>query len=254
MKNAYLITLGLIAGFCSAALGIGGGAILVPASVLILHINIKKALGTSLATAVPTALTGIITHYIIDPSNIKFLIALFVIFGSIVGAGLGAKLAHRIIARKLKISFALLLMFVGLKLTGIIKIPTEPILAGTIDPLLVVLGVITGIASALFGIGGGILMVPAFHLFFGLSIHEAIATSLTVILPTTLCGAIFHKRLNNINIEPLKFLIPAALFGAILGAVTANNMPANILRIIFGILMIIFCIRLFMQKGDNQDS
>jgi len=251
MKNAHLIALGLIAGFCSAALGIGGGVILVPALVLILHVNIKKVLGISLATVVPAALTGIIAHYVINPSNIRLLIALFVIFGSIIGAGLGAKLAHRITTKKLSISFALLLMFVGLKLTGIIKIPTEPISAGAMDPLLVVLGLLAGIASALFGIGGGVLMVPAFYLFFGLSIHEAVATSLTVILPTTLCGAIFHNKLNNINIEPLKFLIPAALFGAILGAATANSIPADILRIVFGILMIISCVRLFMQKGDS---
>ena len=146
-------------------------------------------IGTSLATMVSAALVGTITHYIVKSGNIKFLVAMFVIAGSIVGAKIGARLANKISSGLLRIMFALLLIFAGLRLTGIINIPTETIEDTAFFPLLIVVGLIAGIASALFGIGGGVVMVPAFNLFFGLSIHEAVATSLTVILPTSFAGA-----------------------------------------------------------------
>ena len=110
------------------------------------------------------------------------------------------------------------------------------------------MGLIAGLASALFGIGGGIVMVPGLNLFFGLSIHEAIASSLTVIFPTAFAGAIFHKKFNNINTEAIKFLIPTSLIGAVLGAIVANSLPSTILKIIFGIFMILCSVKIFLQK------
>ena len=248
MKNLNLLFLGLIAGFFSAALGIGGGVILVPALMLLFHYRIKKAIGTSLATIAPTAFVGIITHYIIKSGNIKFLMVLFIIIGSITGAKFGAKLANKLDGKLLTKLFALLLLFVGLKLTGIIRIPTETISNVTVYPLLIILGLIAGSGSALFGIGGGVILVPALNLFFGLTIHEAIATSLTVILPTTLAGSIFHKKFDNIDILGVKFLIPLALIGAIFGAITANALPSAVLKIIFGVFMILCSLRIFFKK------
>ncbi|MBW2984565.1 sulfite exporter TauE/SafE family protein [Candidatus Woesearchaeota archaeon] len=248
MKNFNLLFLGFIAGFFSAALGIGGGVILVPALMLLFHYKIKKAIGTSLATIAPTAFLGIITHFIIKSENIKFLMVLFIIIGSITGARFGAKLANKLDGKLLAKLFALLLLFVGLKLTGIIKVPTETISNVTVYPLLIILGLVAGSGSALFGIGGGVIMVPVLNLFFGLSIHEAIATSLTVILPTTLAGSIFHKKFNNINAEALKFLIPLALIGAVFGAITANALPSATLKMIFGVFMVLCSIRIFLKK------
>jgi len=248
VKNFNLLVLGIIAGFCSASLGIGGGVIIVPALMLLFDYEIKKTIGTSLATIVSAALVGVVTHYIIKSGNIKFLIVLFVVMGSIVGSRFGAKLMVKMSSKILRRSFALLLLFVGLKLTGIVNIPTEPISNINIYPLLIILGLIVGSASALFGIGGGVIMVPALNLFFGLSMHEAIATSLTVILPTTFAGAMFHKKFNSINTEAIKFLMPTSLVGAFFGAIVANRLPSVTLKAIFGIFMILCSIRIFLQK------
>ena len=246
MKNFNLSVLGLIAGFCSASLGIGGGLIIVPALILLFGYEIKKAIGTSLATIVPAAFVGIVTHYIIKSGNIKFLIVLFVVIGSVIGAKFGAKLANKINSKILTGLFALLLLFVGLKITGIINLPTETVSNLTI-PLLIILGLVAGSASALFGIGGGIILVPGLNLFFGLSIHEAVATSLTIILPTTFAGAVFHRKFNNINTKVLKFLIPLSLIGAVFGAVAANSLPSIALKTIFGIFMILCSVKIFFS-------
>jgi len=248
MKNFNYLFLGLVAGFCSAALGIGGGVVMVPVLMLLFGYEIKKAIGTSLATIVPTSFVGIIAHYAIESGNIKFLTALCIIMGSIIGAKFGANLANKISGKILRRLFALLLLFVGLKLANIINIPTEAVSNITVFPFLIILGLVAGSASALFGIGGGVIMVPVLNLFFGLSMHEAIATSLTVILPTTFAGTIFHKKFDNINNKAIKFLIPTALIGAVFGAIVANSLPSDTLKIIFGIFMILCSIRIFLQR------
>ena len=219
----------------------------MPGLMFLIGYQIKKAVGTSLITIVPAAFVGIIAHYIIQPGNVKPVVALFIIIGSIIGARFGAALVNKISSKKLSRLFALLLLFVGLRLTGIIRMPIEPVSAGAIYPWLVVLGLASGLVSALFGIGGGIITVPVLYLFFGLTMLQTINTSLVVVLFTTFAGAMFHRKFNNIDIGLIKFLIPAALIGAVIGAIIANLLPVHILKIILGIIVILCSIRFWRR-------
>ncbi len=252
MRKLKLAGLGLFGGFCSAALGIGGGVIMVPVLVLPLGYRMKMAVGTSLATIVPTALVANLLHLLIEPGNFRWTVVLFTLLGSIFGARFGASIVKRINSNLLRKLFAVLLIFAGLKMTNIIRIPTETVSNIGFLPLLVILGLIAGSSSALFGIGGGVIMVPILNLFFGLSMHEAIPTSLAIILPTTTAGALFHQKFDNIDRDALKYLIPLALFGAVLGAFFANAMPAQTLKMMFGILLILSSGKIFQQKEVNE--
>lgn len=245
-----LLLLGLFAGFCSAALGIGGGVVIVPALVIFFGYRIKRAIGTSLATIVPTSYVAIVSHYFIDSANIRLSVAGVIILGSLVGASFGAKLANRLSSELLRKLFALLLVFTGLKLSGIINIPTHAVTQGA-SLALILLGLVAGSASALFGIGGGVIMVPVLALFFGLTIHEAVATSLVVILPTTFMGAMFHRKFDNVDVAALKYLLPTAFIGAVLGALFANSMPAPALKLVFGIFLLLCSVRIFLQKKER---
>ena len=92
------------------------------------------------------------------------------------------------------------------------------------------------------------ILVPLLNLFFGLTIHESIATSLTVIIPTTIAGAIFHNKINSISISEVKFLIPTALIGAVIGALTASNLQSHTLKFIFGLFLILCSLIIFFNK------
>jgi len=235
-----LYLLGFIAGLASASLGIGGGVIVVPMLIIFFGYDIKKVLGTSLATAVPVVFVGILAHYIINAGNIRIFAALYIIVGALIGARLGATLANKTNGKNLKLLFALLLLLAGLNMSGVLPDPTNPILGIAVSPLLIILGVFSGLASAFFGIGGGIVTVPALHLFFGFPLHEAIPTSLVVILPTAFFGAVFHGKFSNINRAAVKLLIPAAFLGAVSGAIVENNVPEQPLKIVFGVFLL-FC-------------
>lgn len=239
---------GLVVGFSSAALGIGGGITMVPALILLFKLDIKKAIGISLVTIVPVALVGAVTYFILESSYVRIFVALLIIVGSVIGAKYGATTANKISSNILSKIFSVLLLLIGLKLVGVIDIPIVSDSNSTFYPLLVVLGLIAGLSSAMFGIGGGVIMVPLLNLFFGLTIHESIATSLTVIIPTTIAGAIFHNKLNGISKSEIKFLIPTALVGAVVGALTTSNLPSATLKIIFGLFLVLCSFIIFLHK------
>jgi uncharacterized membrane protein YfcA len=248
MKNLELVILGLVAGFASAALGIGGGVVIVPALVIFLGVDIKKAAGSSLAVLAPIAFTGVVSHYIINSGNIRWVVVLFTAIGAVSGAVAGEKLNRAMSGRHLEWLLALLLLFTGLKLAGIIRMPLVEVTGGASYPFLAVLGLVAGISSALFGIGGGVIMVPGFYILFGLSMHEAIPTSLAVILPTTVTGAVLHLRRDNADLAVIRYTMLPALAGAVLGAITENIVPGDALKVAFTVFMFLCAARLFFRK------
>jgi len=249
MKPFNLIVIGFLAGFASASLGIGGGAILVPTLFLFLKYDIKKVIGTSLAVAFPVAFLGTFIHYLMSPGSVKFFAAFFTVIGSIAGVGLGVRLVNITKGAVLARLFALLLFIIGLKLAGIINFYFGPVSENALYPFLTLTGLLAGVTGAMFGMGGGVIMVPAFYLFFGLSMHEAVSTSLLVIAPTTLVGAAFHNKFKNMLPETLKYLLPAALLGAIAGALISKNLNGETLRLIFSILILASALKMFFGRA-----
>ncbi|MBO8167923.1 MAG: sulfite exporter TauE/SafE family protein [Thermoanaerobacteraceae bacterium] len=114
MEVGSVIVLGLIAGTLSSLLGIGGGIILVPGMIFLLDLPVHKAIGTSLAIIIPTAIMGVYQHSIYGNVNWKWV--LFITVGSVTGAYIGAYLSRIIPADILKKLFAVLLVLVAVKL------------------------------------------------------------------------------------------------------------------------------------------
>ncbi|MBM4152051.1 MAG: sulfite exporter TauE/SafE family protein [Kiritimatiellaceae bacterium] len=101
-------------------------------------------------------------------------------------------------------------------------------------------GLITGIWSAMFGVGGGLIMVPILTLAFGLGQKSAQGISLLVILPTALAGYIRYKMNSEISINlPLAgWLAIGGVIGAVIGSHIVFNLPEAILKRMFAALMI----------------
>ena len=120
-----LTALGLIAGFLSAFLGIGGGVILVPSLAIFLAYPIKQAVGTSLTVIPPMALAGIAVNFLAARENIHLDAAALMVTGSIGGAWIGTLLVKKVHSNVLKILFACLMTVIGLKLVGILDFPVS---------------------------------------------------------------------------------------------------------------------------------
>ncbi len=110
------------------------------------------------------------------------------------------------------------------------------------------IGLFGGVTSGLFGVGGGIVMVPAMVYLLHTNIKTAIGTSLIVIIPTALTGAIKHQQLGNIDWKMAASLVPLAIVGGFIGAALTRPLPADTLKKLFGGFMILAGCRLLLFK------
>lgn len=102
----------------------------------------------------------------------------------------------------------------------------------------VLIGVVGGIASGLFGVGGGIVVVPALIYWAGFSQHLATGTSLAVLLPPIgLAAAAEYYRHGNVDVRAAIILAAMMFVGSWLGAYFANRMPGPQLRLLFGVFL-----------------
>lgn len=102
----------------------------------------------------------------------------------------------------------------------------------------IVIGGLGGVASGLFGIGGGIVIVPALIYWAGFTPHKAIGTSLAVLLPPIgLAAAIEYYRHGNVNIRAAAILAVTMILGAWGGAYLSNRLSGPYLRLLFGLFV-----------------
>jgi uncharacterized membrane protein YfcA len=100
------------------------------------------------------------------------------------------------------------------------------------------IGLLGGVASGFFGVGGGIVIVPALIYWAGFSQHKATGTSLAVLLPPIgLAAAIEYYRNGNVDIQAAAILAGTMFVGAWAGADVANRMQGPQLRLIFGVFV-----------------
>lgn len=111
-----------------------------------------------------------------------------------------------------------------------------------------IVGLCGGILSGLFGVGGGIIMVPAMVKLLGLPIKTAVGTSLMVIPITALAGCYRHYLQGNVDWMVGVSLAPMAVIGAFGGAEIARHLSATHLRSLFGALMILVGLRMILAK------
>jgi uncharacterized protein len=115
--------------------------------------------------------------------------------------------------------------------------------------LLVFIGLITGALGGVLGIGGGIIMIPALIYFAGLNQHEAIGTSLAVMLPPIgLFAAYNYYKAGHVNILYALILAIAFMVGSYFSSKIALTLPENAVRKIFSVFLLIVAIRMFFTK------
>jgi uncharacterized membrane protein YfcA len=117
----------------------------------------------------------------------------------------------------------------------------------------VAVGAITGTLAGLLGVGGGILLVPFLVLAVGLSQHEAEATSLLVILPTALAASIALRRRDVGDLPVALGVGTVGAAGAVAGALLALALSAEMLRLIFAVLVALMGLRLIRDARAEAE-
>ena len=209
-------------------------------------IAIKLAFATSLAVILPTAASGVWQHQ--KRGCINWRTAIFMGIFTALGSFIGAFLAAHISGSILKISFGILTLLVAVRmLTVKIQDIDRPIRRnywlwfGLAFPL----GIITGI----LGIGGGILVIPVLVIILRFRVHNAVGTSLAMMLFTSL-GGIIGYIVNGLNVSGLPAhtigyvywpawlaLAATSIILAQFGAITAHKIPGRYLNYLLVVLL-----------------
>ena len=112
---------------------------------------------------------------------------------------------------------------------------------------LVAVGAAAGLLSGLFGVGGGILLVPALVLIVGFVQHRAQATSLAAIVPIAVVGALVFGRADSVNFVAAALLTVGSLAGVQAGARLMHRLSDLALTRVFGIFLVLVAIAMLLS-------
>jgi len=255
-----LLVTGAGTGFAGGLLGVGGAFIMTPIQFSIFtnmdiptDMAIKLAFGTSLLVVLPVALSGAWRHS--KKRAVRWKVAI-IMGGCGLAAGFGgATLATHLPGAVLRIAFGGVVLLAGIRM--LIARPPRIELEPKDNPrLLVAWAIPIGVATGILGIGGGVLAVPIMVLALKFKMHNAIATSLAVIIFTSIGGVTGYiinglgvsglpaYSIGYVNLQAWALLAVTSIGMAQVGAITAHKLPAKQLRYIFIALMLFIGLRM----------
>ncbi len=112
-----------------------------------------------------------------------------------------------------------------------------------------ILGFVAGIFAGFFGVGGGIILVPALFWIFHLNQHQAQGISLAaLVLPVGLLGAVAYYRAQPFPLKPAAFIALGLFLGGFIGGSLAQRVADRHLRMAFGVLTVTAGLKLILGK------
>ncbi|MFQ6068359.1 MAG: sulfite exporter TauE/SafE family protein [Candidatus Bathyarchaeia archaeon] len=260
--------LALLIGIIAAMLGIGGGVFIVPALKL-LPLSTKFTLdiagGTSLAMIFFKALSSSSSYA--RQKRIDYKVGLLLATATIPGAALGRYLAEIVPEELLVLIFAMFLLYAASRMIfnyslGNFKLQINPrrgwrrrlidSYGKTFEYIVDIklglpLSFLAGVSSGLLGIGGGALMVPILHFALSFPIHLAVATSVFIMVFTSISGfavAVYYER---VEFSYAFLLIFGVIAGAQIGAYVSKHVSSKNLRRIFGLILVFVSLRMILE-------
>lgn len=273
MLPILLLLISIFAGFLGALLGLGGGLIVVPALTLIFGVDIRYAIAASLISIIATS-SGAAASFLKDNlTNLRLAVLLEV--GTVAGAIVGFVISSQINTTALYFLFGGLLLFSAvmmlrqkndaraemdhpwskkLKLSGnFIDHHTQLEVAYNVAqvPLGLAAMFFAGILSALLGIGSGIFKVLAMDRAMKLPMKVSSATSNFMIGVTASASAGAYLLRGDIRPEIAAPVSIGIIIGSFVGGKVMPKMPAEIIRKIFVVVLVIVSIQMIMKGFQN---
>ncbi|MHC4716740.1 MAG: sulfite exporter TauE/SafE family protein [Planctomycetota bacterium] len=256
---------GLLVGLLTGLFGVGGGFMIVPLLKLLFGIPYPVATGSSLSFTIGAGAAGTARH--LRLGNVEFRATILMGIGAILGAWLGKDLQgflYEAVGEGSKAGFDLVMdgLFIALLLltalliwsrkddepTGralLQRLPLGPRidlprarLAGVSIVGLLLVGMLVGVMKGLLGIGGGVLFMPLLILVVGLQPHQAVGTSLGVVLFSSITGTIGYGLDGNVNLPVVVSLLFGSTLGIQVGAALCQRLQSARLRKYFVVLVL----------------
>lgn len=277
MELITFLVIGALAGFAAGLFGVGGGTIIVPLLFIVFtqmgyspDVIMHLALGTSLATIIVTSISSLMAHN--KKGSVMWPVFKNLAPGMALGCFFGAGAAGLISGIHLQIIVGIFLLWVAYRMFAKAKNQTASSTSNTADqdtqfneialpstPKQLAAGGVIGIASAIFGIGGGSLTVP-YLTRYGVVMQKAVGTSAACGLPIAIAGALgfmffgmqqkidVPNTIGFVHIYAFLGISVMSFFTAKLGAKVAHILSPAMLKKCFSVLLtIVGCY--FLYKG-----
>jgi uncharacterized protein len=253
-----LLIVGLVAGVASGMFGIGGGLVIVPALTVLLGFELKTAVGTSLAALLmPVSLFAVIAYH--RAGKLKIMTAMWVAFGLIFGARVGAEIALGLDTRILQQLYGVFLLYMAWRFAEprkwwaeyrsgapVAKEPDET-LTSVAWYILLGVGLGAGVLSGMFGIGGGVVIVPALVTLLRFDQKQAVGTSLaSLLLPVSALAVISYYQDGKLEPAVALFVALGLVVGAFVGAKIALGLPSVTVKRLYGIFLLLTGLRFIL--------
>lgn len=275
--NIFLIIfIGMAVGALSGLFGVGGGFLMTPL-LIFLGIPPVVAVGSEAPHVLASSVSGVIAHW--RKKNVDFKMGFFLLSGGVVGSTVGVNLFKLLktygqIDIVIQFLFIIFLGFIGLSMAfesakttiknyrttsairtklhqhswihGLpfkLRFHRSKLYISAIPPILI--GFFVGVLSAMMGVGGGFIMIPAMVYILGMSTNVVVGTSLFQIIFVTANSTFFQSYLNQtVDIVLSALMILGGVIGAQIGVRIGSQLKAEYLRGILAILVLLVCAKI----------
>ena len=275
--NIFLIIfIGMIVGALSGLFGVGGGFLMTPL-LIFLGIPPIVAVGSEAPHVLASSVSGVIAHW--RKKNVDFKMGFFLLSGGVIGSTLGVNLFKLLktygqIDIVIQFLFIIFLGFIGISMAfesakttiknyrttsairtklhqhswihGLpfkLRFHRSKLYISAIPPILI--GFFVGVLSAMMGVGGGFIMIPAMVYILGMSTNVVVGTSLFQIIFVTANSTFFQSYLNQtVDIVLSALMILGGVIGAQIGVRLGSQLKAEYLRGILAILVLLVCAKI----------
>ncbi len=254
-----ILIFGAVVGYALGLTGGGGSLLAVPLLVYGLGVSPRAAIGVSLATVAVMAASGLWGKY--RRGEVEVKTGLIFAIAGMLSAPLGAWVSGNLSESVLLTAFSMLMMLIAVRMwlvAGAAKkrdaeeknesscrrdTTGQLSLTSRCAVLLIIVGLLTGFLSGLFGIGGGFVIVPALVLFTQMPIHRAVGTSLLVIVLIGASGvAAQFQSGSGVSLALIAWFAVGGLIGMQIGFKSAGKISAERLQRGFSVGIIVVAI------------
>ncbi len=275
--NIFLIVfIGMFVGALSGLFGVGGGFLMTPL-LIFLGIPPVVAVGSEAPHVLASSVSGVIAHW--RKKNVDFKMGFFLLLGGLVGSTLGVNLFKLLktygqIDIVIQFLFLIFLGFIGISMafesakTSIknyrttssirtklhqhswihglpfkLRFHRSKLYISAIPPIII--GFFVGVLSAMMGVGGGFIMIPAMVYILGMSTNVVVGTSLFQIIFVTANSTFFQSYLNqSVDVVLSALMILGGVIGAQIGVRIGSKLKAEYLRGILAIIVLLVCAKI----------
>ena len=274
-----IIFIGMLVGGLSGLFGVGGGFLMTPL-LIFLGIPPAMAVGTEAPHVLASSISGAIAHW--RRRNVDIKMGFILLIGGIAGSTVGVNIFKILIGFGqidliIQLLFIFFLGLIGFSMlfesarTTIKKYRTtstirtklhqhswlhglpfkmrfhrSKLYISTIPPILI--GFVVGVLSAMMGVGGGFIMIPAMVYILGMSTNVVVGTSLFQIIFVTANSTFFQSYLNQtVDIVLASLMILGGVIGAQIGARLGTKFRAEYLRGALAFIVLMVCLKIFLD-------